>query len=265
MTEPTLEDGRNIDVNGASLYVEESGQGVPVVLVHGATGTAAMYRATIALLAKEFRVVAFDSRGHGRSTNPTGELSYEITADDAAALVGALELDRPFVGGWSDGGQVALEFGLRHPGSARGLLVGAAYTDFQSEAPRSMVRTLFHGNERGLIDFDGWELAAPGFVNYLKTAHSASPDHWRNIAQQTLTMCLEYSGLSKEQIESIQTPALVIQGDRDDLVPMAEAVNLHRWLPNSEFAVLPGTNHMRPIMDPAPLATVMMDFMRRNL
>jgi pimeloyl-ACP methyl ester carboxylesterase len=64
-------------------------------------------------LAGSFRVIRPDSRGHGRSTNPAGELSYALIADDIAALIAALGLERPVVGGCSDRGQVALELGAR--------------------------------------------------------------------------------------------------------------------------------------------------------
>ncbi len=73
-----------------------------------------------------FRLITPDSRGHGRSTNPASELFYPLIADDVAALIAALELARPVVGGWSDGVQVALELGARHPGVAGSLIVGAA-------------------------------------------------------------------------------------------------------------------------------------------
>jgi pimeloyl-ACP methyl ester carboxylesterase len=85
---------RNITVNGVSLYVEEHGAGRPVVLVHGGTISSAWWAPLIERLAPRYRVIVFDSRGHGRSTNPTGELSYELIADDTAALIAELGLER---------------------------------------------------------------------------------------------------------------------------------------------------------------------------
>ena len=77
-------------------------------------------------LARVHRVITSDSRGHGRSSNPAGSLSYAAIADDIATLIQTLGLDSPIVGGWSDGGQIALEFAVRHPGVAAALIVGAA-------------------------------------------------------------------------------------------------------------------------------------------
>jgi len=100
------------------------------VLSHGGLGSSVVWEPLIPALADGFRVILPDSRGHGRSTNPGGHLSYPQLADDLAALIAALGLVRPVVGGWSDGGQAALELGARHPGVAEALIVGAAYPDF---------------------------------------------------------------------------------------------------------------------------------------
>src|SRR3954454_23721799 len=102
MTASISATGRRVEVNGASLYVEEQGTGDPILLVQPGLVSSAAYQSLAPLLARHYRVVTFDSRGHGRSTNPGGTMSYEQFTDDAAALADALELDRPFVGGWSD-------------------------------------------------------------------------------------------------------------------------------------------------------------------
>jgi pimeloyl-ACP methyl ester carboxylesterase len=93
---------RSIEINGVSLYVEEYGYGPPLVLVHGGMSTTSMWFAAGPLLAEHFRIYALDTRGHGRSTNPGGELSYPIVADDTFAAIDALGLERPFIGGYSD-------------------------------------------------------------------------------------------------------------------------------------------------------------------
>src|SRR3954454_1487339 len=117
---------RSIPVNGASLYYDDRGAGAPILLIHAGLISRSIWEPLLPALTDEFRVITPDSRGHGRSTNPGGELSYAQLADDVAALITALELDRPIVGGYSDGGQVALEIGVRHPKAAGGLIVGAA-------------------------------------------------------------------------------------------------------------------------------------------
>ena len=104
-------DGRSIEVNGVTLHVEEHGSGTPVILIHGGLSSGRRWDAVWPHLMGDCRVIVPDSRGHGRSTNPSGKLLYPQLADDVAALIEALGLVRPIVGGHSDGGQVALELG----------------------------------------------------------------------------------------------------------------------------------------------------------
>ena len=118
------------EVNGATLHYTERGSGSPLILLHGGLGAGSEWELIGARLAERFRVITPDSRGHGRSSNPAGFLSYSLLADDVAALTVALELGSPTVVGWSDGGQVALELAVRHPGAARALIVGGAFPEF---------------------------------------------------------------------------------------------------------------------------------------
>src|ERR671935_1734485 len=118
--------GHSIEMNGATLYYEERGTGTPVVLIHGGLVSSAMWEPVLPQLGGDFRVITPDSRGHGRSTIEGGGLSYPQIADDVAALISKLGLVRPVVGGYSDGGQVVLEFGARHPDVAGGRVVGGA-------------------------------------------------------------------------------------------------------------------------------------------
>jgi pimeloyl-ACP methyl ester carboxylesterase len=76
--------GSYLDLNGAKIYYEEQGSGIPIVLVHGGLTSSARWAPTVPSLADAFRVITPDSRGHGNSDNPSGELSYPQLADDLA-------------------------------------------------------------------------------------------------------------------------------------------------------------------------------------
>ncbi|HEX5164085.1 MAG TPA: alpha/beta hydrolase [Thermomicrobiales bacterium] len=257
--------GTQVQVNGTSLYVEEHGQGDPLVLVQPGLLAGGVYAGVAALLGEQYRVITFDNRGHGRSTNPSSEMSYELFAEDTVALIEALKLERPFVGGWSDGGQVALEIGVRYPDLARALIVGAASLELQSDASHEMMRSFFQVNVDGVVDFD--EFAAGHgqmMLPMLRRFHPHGEEHWQSVLQRSATMWLAYAGLTREQVATIETPALVIQGDRDDVIPVDEGVKIYRWLPNAELAILPGADHMRPIFDPTVFAHVVSDFLQRH-
>lgn len=257
--------GRQIEANGASLYVEEHGEGVPVVLVHGGTQSSESWRPMIPLLAESLRVIVFDSRGHGRSTNPSGELTYELLADDTAALIEVLGLERPVVGGWSDGGQVALEVGLRHPGLARALIAGGVMHNFQSPEFQGFVNYLFCIDEHGVVDCDAMEASRPVVMGWMKSAHVQTADQWRDVARQTAKMWTVYPPLTEDKVSRIDAPTLVISGDRDGAIPLSHTIDFYNWLPNSELAILPGLDHGTAVSQPSLFATAVKDFVSRQL
>lgn len=254
-----------VDINGVSLHVEQQGGGTPIVLVQGGLHSSKVYCKLVPLLAERFHVVTFDTRGHGESTNPSGELTYRLVADDTAALIEHLGLDRPFVGGWSDGGQVAIELGMHYPEMARGLIVGGTMTDFQSETVQAGFRNLFRIDKDGNVDPEAFERDAPDFANWMKSAHLASDDQWKEVFRQTATMWMDYPDLTKDLVEGISTAALLVYGDRDHGVPFAGGLRLYDWLPNAELAILPGCDHMHPVLEPATFAAVITEFVLRHV
>jgi pimeloyl-ACP methyl ester carboxylesterase len=114
-----------ITVNGAELYYEVRGDGPAVLLIMGATGDGGHFDRLADRLADEFKVISYDRRGNGRSPAPAGwqTTSPEEQADDAAALLGALETGPAAIFGTSSGGNFALCLMLRHPGSVRGAIL----------------------------------------------------------------------------------------------------------------------------------------------
>jgi pimeloyl-ACP methyl ester carboxylesterase len=265
MTASTSATGRQVEVNGASLHVEDQGTGDPILLVQPGLVSSAIYAGIIPLLTSHYRVITFDSRGHGQSTNPGGKLSYELIADDTAALIDALGLDRPVVGGWSDGGQVALEFGLRHPGRARGLIVGGASLEVAGEAAKAQMRAMMGIDENGKVDLDTFSNGIGAMMlPMMRQFHTRGEEHWQTVLQQSATMWMSYDGMSQEEVEQIATPCLIAVGDRDELITLDEVVKLYRWLPDAELAIMPGTAHMRALHDPALFAAAILDFLQRH-
>lgn len=253
--------GRTVAVNGVTVYYEEHGEGTPLVLVHGGLVSSAMWGALLPHLAADgLRLILPDSRGHGRSSNPSGQLSYARIADDVAALVGALELERPVVGGWSDGGQVALELGVRHPSAAGALIIGAAYPDFRGTGLRAAHWGLLAADDAGTPDIAQLEAHLGDFVGVVKSWHPGGERQWQELVRQTAPMWLDYLGLTPDELRRIEAPALVLAGDRDELIPLDLMVVLYRALPNAELAVCPRADHGAPLT--ADRAGVFADLVR---
>jgi pimeloyl-ACP methyl ester carboxylesterase len=260
-TDPSVSP-RVVEVDGATLYCEDRGVGPPVVLVHGGLVSSAMWEPVLPYLS-DLRVITPDTRGHGRSTNADGVLSYARIADDVASLIEALGLVRPVVGGYSDGGQAVLEFGARHPGVARALIIGAALA---KPVDAEMWRQFLGADERGRPDLAQVDASFGDAAEVLKAMHVGGEPQWRNLVMQIAPMWLDYAGLTDDEIQRIDTPALVFAGDRDDGVPLESLVTLHRALPTSELGICPGADHVWPLRSDraAILGAMIRDFALRH-
>jgi pimeloyl-ACP methyl ester carboxylesterase len=257
--------GRSVEVSGASLYYEEWGSGPPLILIHGGLGSSTQWESVVPELMREFRVITPDSRGHGRSTNPEGQLSYARIADDIAGLIAALGLADAVVGGWSDGGQVTMELGARHPAAARALIIGAAHPDFAASGLRDAHRALLGADDAGAPDLQRLDEQLGDSAESIKAAHPGGTEHWKELVRQTAPMWLDYEGLGPDEIGRIQLPSLVLVGDRDELISLELALSVYRTLPDAELGICPGTDHVGPTPERAAVfASLIGDFALRH-
>jgi pimeloyl-ACP methyl ester carboxylesterase len=235
--------GMYIEANGLEVYYEDYGEGEPLMLIHGGTATSQSWASHLPAFTEHFEVFTPDSRGHGRTDNPTGELGYRVMADDLASLIDALGLQRPLVLGYSDGGQIALELGLRYPGLARALVLGGTQFRF-SEAYLEAVRSLLGITEGEELDTEKLEREQPDWVAYLCEAHGHvyGPEYWKTYVKQIAALWLRPLRYTPEDISAVTDPVLLLVGDRDG-VCTEESVELFRVLPNAELAVAPASDH----------------------
>ena len=119
--------GRYADVNGVHLYYETHGEGRPMILLHGGLTSGEMFAPILPTLAATHQVIVVDLQGHGRTADVDRPLDMALMADDVAALIDHLGLDRPDVVGFSLGGGVALHTGFRHPEKVGRLVAASAH------------------------------------------------------------------------------------------------------------------------------------------
>jgi pimeloyl-ACP methyl ester carboxylesterase len=253
-----------VRANGVNIHYAEAGSGTPLILLHGGSSTLAEWRAHIPTFAKRYRVLALDSRGHGKTDNPAGKLSYRMMAEDVAAFIETLELSRPFVCGYSDGGQIALELAIRRPGLARGAMVGAAWYRFTEGYVNSLKSW---GIERpGKMDFAWLEANFADFVRSWKRDHHRDddPNHWQSLLLQISEMWLTPLDYTEADFRQITEPVLVLIGDRDGMIPLEQAFEMYRMIPTAELAVLPNADHLGVIMNPGIFIRILQDFLARH-
>jgi pimeloyl-ACP methyl ester carboxylesterase len=119
-------DGQYAEVNGINLYYETHGSGRPMILLHGGLGSGEMFGPVLPALAANHQVIVVDLQGHGRTADIDRPIDVRLMADDIAALIDHLGLDRPDLVGYSLGGGVALHTAAKYPAKVRRLVVASA-------------------------------------------------------------------------------------------------------------------------------------------
>ncbi|MFW9845420.1 MAG: alpha/beta fold hydrolase [Candidatus Thorarchaeota archaeon] len=254
-----------VEINGFKLYYEELGKGPPLVLIHGGISTSRSgWEPCYRFFAEQFRVIALDSRGHGRSENPSMEISYRLMADDTVAFIEELGLENPLVCGWSDGGQVALEIGIEYPESARALVAGGVLSEMSDHYVQGMKAWGLNGP--GDIDVQKLQEIVPEFAASLKEIHSHvyGKDYWKELLTISSNMWFDPDSFPKERIRKISTPTLIAQGDRDEAVPLEDAVKIFKMLPKGELAIIAGAGHDGILTQAPKFAGAIIEFLNRQ-
>jgi pimeloyl-ACP methyl ester carboxylesterase len=229
-------------VNGLSMYYEIHGAGEPLAVFPGAYMTVELMGDLIPALAERRRVVAVEFQGHGHTADIDRPFSYHQFADDTAALLEHLGIERADVYGYSLGGGVALQFGLRHAGHVRKLAMASA--SYSSEGMYPEVLDGIENITPELFDGTPWREA------YDRTSPDPS-------AFPTLVEKLKQLDMTPFDwpIDELAAPALILVGDSDG-TRLEHAVEMFRRLgggvfgdlapslPASQLAILPGTSHV---------------------
>jgi pimeloyl-ACP methyl ester carboxylesterase len=249
--------------NDLEIYYRESGSGIPLILLHGGIDTHRLWDPFITHFSERFRVITPDSRGHGRTVNPDPGLSYRVMADDMAAFIQALDLERPMVFGFSDGGQIALEIGMRYPGLTRGLVVGGAWFRFSIQYQEGLRRAGYEGP--GQVNFKTIDQNdRPGWRDRMRKSHPRSdPDYYLSFLEDISRMWWTPLDYQREDFEKIEQPTLILIGEYDEAVPPQESREMAGMIPDAELAIIPGVGHLDLLVEGGEFLKIVDDFFSR--
>ena len=239
-----------VDVHGQRIWHEVSGDGPPVVLLHGAFAGASSFAAqTPALVAAGFRVYVPERRGHGHTADVDGPLSYSVMADDTVAYLEQVLPDGAHLVGWSDGAVVALLAAMRRPELVRRMVLIGQYYNFAGRMPDSDIDEL---------------LRSPEAMTFLRTEYDQvspdGPEHFPVVYAKTMHMLDTEPQLDLATFSAVSAPTLVLQGDRDE-VTIEHSVAVVAALQDARLAVLPGT-HLLPVETPDVVNALLASFLR---
>ena len=255
------------EVNDIRMYYEEEGRGEPLLLLHGGLGAvdpavSSSWSALLPTLASRYRTVSLEHRGHGRTDNPAGTLSYAQIADDVAAFIERFELAPVHLAGASLGGEVGLALGLTRPALLRSLVcVGANY---RVDAPTREALAFF--------DAEVLQRDEPAFAAELARRHDTyrAPGYWRELVRQVRAMAEIGLALSEEDLRRIPVPTLLIVGEADPFNGVEQALVMRRCIPDSEVLILNHAgldemaNHRVQYTRPDVVGPVVLDFLGRH-
>jgi pimeloyl-ACP methyl ester carboxylesterase len=220
--------GKYYDIRGFKMYVETYGQGQPLLIIHGNGGSISHFVHNLPYFSKKYKVIVADSRAQGNSKDPADSLSYEMMADDYAALLDAMKIDSAYVIGWSDGGINGLLLAMRHPKKVKKLAITGANLWPDTTAIYSDVR----------------ELIMPPYNELkIKTDKNAQ----EKAGWKLLRLLVEEPNITTGSLHAIQIPTLVIGGDQDIIRP-EHTLLIAQNIPNSNLWILPYSGHSTPII-----------------
>ena len=242
----TLTESGYVPVNGLEMYYEIHGSGRPLVLLHGNLSTiGTSFGKVLPQLAETRRIIAVEQQGHGHTADIDRPFSIGQWARDTTALLHHLGIEQADFFGYSSGGAVALEIALDSPALVR-KLIWAGGTSYRRDG---IYPELLQGSEAmKLEDLDG----SPFQLAYTNIA--PRPQDWHRLVTKIADLDRATDGWSREAIQSVKAPALLIIGD-SDIVRPEHVVEMFRLLgggvigdlvglPRSRLAILPGTTHV---------------------
>ncbi len=235
--------GDRVAVNGMEMYYEVSGEGDPLIVLHGAYMNIPAMGEIIPLLAETHRVYAIEFQGHGRTTDIDRPITYQNLADDVAAFMDAVGVEKADVFGYSMGSAAGLQLAIRHPEKVDQLVAASVAYDVSGWQPAftEMIPTM------SLEMFAGM----PMEEEYRKLA--ANPEGFAALATKLIQLEKEPMAW-EEDVKALSIPILIIAGDAD-VSTLEHNVALFRLLggggmgdmgvplPASRLAILPATSH----------------------
>jgi pimeloyl-ACP methyl ester carboxylesterase len=253
------------------LYVEEHGEGEPLLLIEGLGQSLWAWREQIPAFARNYRTIAFDTRGTGRSPVPAESYGIDELAQDAADI---LDGRRARVVGLSMGGYVALTLALAQPELVRSLVLIGTGAGGPVRVPRPReVRDAYaaaiglpfdeYGRTTMPLTFSpGWTERNPERFEEILAARGEHPTPDVTLEAHLLA-CYAFYARGCE-VERIDAPALVLHGDADAIVPVENGRALAARLPNARYVELPGRGHNVQLEDPTTINRLTLRFLRES-
>ncbi len=242
--------------NGIELNYEIHGdKGTWVVLSHSLACDLHMWDAQIELLKDRFRVLAFDTRGHGNSDAPAGAYTLDQLVEDTRGLLASVGADKPHWVGLSMGGMIGMMYALKYPGAFRSLVLCDTTSRMPVEMAPVWADRIKTATEKGMS-----ALVAPTLERWFtEPFRNSRKDVIERVADMIVaTKVTGYAGCCHaipninctDELHAIGCPVQVIVGEQDAGTPVAMSEAIHKAVPGSELVIIPHASHLSNLEQP---------------
>jgi 3-oxoadipate enol-lactonase len=254
--------------NGIQVNYAIDGEGPCLVMSHSLACSLEMWDPQIEALKGRYRILRFDTRGHGRSDAPAGAYSLEQLADDLHGLLQAVTVERPPFAGLSMGGMIGMTYALKYPGRLRSLALCDTSSRLGPEVQPVWDERIKTATEKGMEP-----LVEPTLKRWFTEAMvSRRPPVLDKVAEMIrATPPAGYIGCCHAipkinvtaRLKDIACPIQVIVGEQDAGTPVAMAREIQAAAPGSELVVIPDASHLSNLEQPEAFNRALLDFLGR--
>ncbi|HSE30911.1 MAG TPA: alpha/beta fold hydrolase [Pyrinomonadaceae bacterium] len=244
-------------VNNIEIAYDDTGSGPAVVLIHGYPFNRSMWADQVSTLTDRYRVVTLDLRGHGESESSSGASTMKLLAQDIAALMDELRIERAVIGGLSMGGYVALAFYQLFPERVEKLLLADTRAQADTEEGKAtraeQVQQILAEGMAGIVNAMLPKLLCPETVSKRPDIVKRVRDMMIHTSPEGAAAALRGMAEREDQTErlsQIKVPTLIVVGKEDPITPVADSERMHERISGSELVVIENASHVSNIEQP---------------
>jgi pimeloyl-ACP methyl ester carboxylesterase len=241
--------------DSTKIYYEVYGKGRPVVLLHGGLfGDISEYEKLIPKLSEHLRVIAIETRGHGKSEIGNKPFTYELMTQDAYTVIKHETSDSIIVIGFSDGAVIAMTLTIAHPELVRKMVFAGGNVSLEDY--KSGVR-----EELKNLTGKSMEHDYPDFVKDRKKI-MPQPERWDDFVEKLKHAWLNQTKIEQIQLKTVKCQVLVVGGDRDQYNAPGNFLSVYKSLPNASLAIIPNSDHIVFYRRPDLMEDMVMPFVK---
>lgn len=238
---PETDESGYAEINNIKIWYAAYGElsNEPVILIHESYANSNYWGELVQELRDHYRVIVLDTRGNGRSSINDEQLTIHLMASDVLSLMDYLKINKAAMVGWGDGANIGIDLAINHPNRVSKLFAFGG-----NSSPASDVASVY--NSDGFLTF-----VARGQQEYVTLSPTPTIEDYNDLSKRLSTMWGQVPNFSKRQLEEIDVPTLIADGDKDGAISFdSDTVYMSQTIPHAGLLIEPNMNHFGVIQNP---------------